>query len=142
MHDTDHRQRTADPMAPTVACGNRASCRFEGHGFPESSAGSNDGGIYRLNNPSNNPAFGPLRAWSSLNHDLSLTEFYDVNFETVTNVIVGGTQDVGNALQSATNSPLWNSIAGGDGAYVAADGRSLYFSAITGFIFCRYVLPR
>jgi outer membrane protein OmpA-like peptidoglycan-associated protein len=85
---------------------------------------ADDGGIYRLTNPGQ-----AARIWESLNGDLSLTEFYDVAYQTVDDLILGGTQDVGTGLQSATGSKTWDALLPADGAQVAVDGTRLYYSA-------------
>ena len=67
--------------------------------------------------------------WGSLNDDLSLAEFYDIAYDPVNNLILGGTQDIGVALQSASASSTWNTIRQGDGAFVEIDGSTLFYSS-------------
>jgi len=67
--------------------------------------------------------------WNSLNHDLSLTEFYDIAYDSANHLILGGTQDIGVALQSAFGSTVWDTLRQGDGAFVETDGSTLYYSS-------------
>ena len=82
-----------------------------------------DGGIYQLRN-----AASPGEAWESLNADLSLTEFYSLAYDPVSHVILGGTQDIGNALQSSQDSTTWNTLAKGDGTVVGFSGTKAIYS--------------
>lgn len=82
-----------------------------------------DGGIYELRNPDD-----VSRTWRSLIDDLSLTEFYSLAYDTINDVILGGTQDVGALLQSAEDSVIWNTVAKGDGAVVEFNNGNPIFS--------------
>jgi hypothetical protein len=84
---------------------------------------ADDGGIYRLRNPG---VAG--RTWESFNHDLILTELYDVAYDGVNDRILGGNQDTGVGHQSATNSVIWNSLLQADGAFVDVSGTTHYFN--------------
>ncbi len=77
-----------------------------------------DGGIYQLRNVAS-----PGRAWESLNADLSLTQFTNIAYDPIFDVILGGAQDNGVPLQSATGSTTWNGIGGGDGGIVQFSSR-------------------
>jgi hypothetical protein len=79
---------------------------------------SNDGGIYRLNNPSN-PA---TRAWVSLNGNLRVTEFHSISFDPLSKVVFGGTQDNGTPVQAVANQITFDELQGGDGGVVGVDG--------------------
>jgi Ca2+-binding RTX toxin-like protein/outer membrane protein OmpA-like peptidoglycan-associated protein len=84
----------------------------------------NDGGIVELRN-----ANDPARTWRSLNDDLSLSEFYSLAYDPIGDIILGGLQDIGNALQTATDSPAWTSVSKGDGAIVGfSNGNPIYSS--------------
>ena len=72
---------------------------------------ADDGGLYRLLNPGQ-----PDQSWQSLNAGLSLTEFYSVAYDTVNNRIIGGTQDIGVAVQPTSGSAAWSTVRQGDGA--------------------------
>ncbi|MEE8524882.1 MAG: hypothetical protein V3T72_13190, partial [Thermoanaerobaculia bacterium] len=66
--------------------------------------------------------------WRSANGDLSLTELYSVAYDSPQDLIVGGAQDVGTGLQSATGASLWNGLIQADGAVVQTDASTRYFS--------------
>ena len=75
-----------------------------------------DGGIYRRTSPRDNSG-----DWFSLNGNLQITEMHDVAYDTLSNVIVSGNQDVGTSGQSAANSLYWDSVIDGDGGDVVID---------------------
>lgn len=80
-----------------------------------------DGGIYRLTNPST-PA---TRAWSSVNGNLSVFEFYSVAYDSVNHLLLGGSQDNGSPQQTVMDSLTnWTDQTGGDG-FVAQDFNAL-----------------
>ena len=95
---------------------------------------ADDGGIYRLINPSDDPALGDRRHWISLNNDLTITEFNSVGYDPVNQVILGGTQDVGTIIKSSqvnvTRAPAdspeyqWETLMQGDGGVVQVDSAS------------------
>ena len=73
---------------------------------------ADDGGIYRLNNPS---GIGGARFWESLIGDLQITEVGDLAYDPINQIVTVGTQDTGNQEQSAANSLQWTSVSLGDG---------------------------
>src|SRR5215510_691448 len=76
-----------------------------------------DGGIYRRTSPQNNTG-----DWFSLNGDIQTTEFHDVAYDTISNIILlGGAQDNGTSVQITMGSKTWRLISGGDGGDVAVD---------------------
>jgi len=77
-----------------------------------------DGGIFRLSGPNNDPLF---RLWHPLNSDLQPTEFNSVAYDFLNNVIVGGAQDTGAPTQEAENSASWDEdfFREGDGGVTA-----------------------
>ncbi len=81
---------------------------------------SDDGGIYRLMNPS---SVG--RLWTSVIGNLNVMEVHNVAKDSVTNVLIIGAQDNGTHQQQAANNPRWTLINGGDGGDVAVDSASL-----------------
>ncbi|MCH5378195.1 MAG: hypothetical protein JJ992_29925, partial [Planctomycetes bacterium] len=83
-----------------------------------------DGGIYRMVDPGT-----PAQTWQSINADLNLTEFYSIGFSLTSNLLVGGAQDNGSTLQSASGSLEWIEVGGGDGSIVQVAGDTFYFSA-------------
>lgn len=74
---------------------------------------TDDGGIFRLTNAA---APGGTDDWMSLNANLRAIEFHSVTYDTADNLIVGGSQDNGSAVQSATGSQTWTMFQGGDGS--------------------------
>jgi hypothetical protein len=88
-----------------------------------------DGGIYRRTNPQNNTG-----DWFSLIGNLQTTEFHNIAYDTVSNIIIGGAQDTGTPQQTASGSLIWNSVSTADGGDVAVDttsqpGRSIRYSS-------------
>ncbi len=86
---------------------------------------ADDGGIYRLTNPNT-----ATRKWSSVNGNLRVTEFYSVAYDSLNNVVFGGTQDVGTLRQQTTGEFPWDTIQGGDGGVVHVDVTSSPGNAI------------
>ncbi|MFL5521778.1 MAG: OmpA family protein, partial [Gemmatimonadales bacterium] len=95
-----------------------------------------DGGIYELRNAG---TAGAGRTWHSLNADLTLAEFYSLAYDPARDLILGGLQDNGDALQGATDSVAWNAVAGGDGSIVGfSNGNPIYSSqSLGGFTVAR-----
>ncbi|MAE66420.1 MAG: hypothetical protein CMJ18_19295, partial [Phycisphaeraceae bacterium] len=85
----------------------------------------NDGGINRRTSPGD--ATGD---WFPLNGDLQVTELHDVEYDPVANVVIGGAQDTGTPLQSATASPVFDDRTTADGGDVAVDHTTLIGRAI------------
>ncbi|MCA9151221.1 MAG: hypothetical protein KDA92_18045, partial [Planctomycetales bacterium] len=89
-----------------------------------------DGGIYKRTSPRTNQG-----DWYSINGDLQVTEIHDIAYDTVSNVLVSGTQDNGSIQQLTAGSMVWEQIsterqsisfivtsrANGDGGDVAVD---------------------
>ena len=75
-----------------------------------------DGGIYRRTSPRDNTG-----DWFSLNGNLQVTEMHDVAYDTLSNVIVSGNQDVANSQQTAPGSVYWDTVGDGDGGDVVID---------------------
>jgi hypothetical protein len=88
---------------------------------------SNDGGVYRLNNPSN-PA---SRIWVSINGNLRVTEFHSISFDPLSKVIFGGTQDNGTPVQEVGNKFTSDDFQGGDGGVVGVDGNQTMHAGTT-----------
>jgi Matrixin len=78
---------------------------------------SSDGGIYRLPNPSQTSS-----TWQSMIGDLRAFELYDVAYDPVQHVIIGGAQDDGVPYQNSQNSAVWTAFQGGDGGQVGIGG--------------------
>ncbi|HEU0179039.1 MAG TPA: hypothetical protein VFV58_32645 [Blastocatellia bacterium] len=85
----------------------------------------NDGGVYRRTSPQNNTG-----DWFSINGDIQTTEFHDVAYDTISNVIlIGGAQDTGTPAQLTAGSTTWRSVSTADGGDVAVDNISLASSS-------------
>lgn len=86
-----------------------------------------DGGIYKRTNPQG------LGDWFSLNGDLQITELHSVDWDANSNIIIGGTQDVGTIEQKKTGSLEYRQTWLADGGRVLVDdstrGTSLRFSS-------------
>ena len=79
-----------------------------------------DGGIYRRTNPGNNTG-----DWFSINGNIQTTEFHDIAYDSVSNVLFGGAQDTGTSEQITPSSPTWRSTSTADGGGVEVDTTSL-----------------
>ncbi|MEJ2698045.1 MAG: hypothetical protein P8Z70_00015, partial [Desulfuromonadales bacterium] len=55
------------------------------------------------------------RFWLSMNGNLSISEFSDIAYDPLNDIVTGGAQDVGNQMQSAPDSSAWDSVMQGDG---------------------------
>lgn len=77
-----------------------------------------DGGIYKRVSP--RTATG---AWFSLNGDLAVTEYHGISYDSLSDRVFGGTQDVGTVRQvDATR--VFTSVSTGDGGDTAIDNQS------------------
>jgi len=79
-----------------------------------------DGGIYRLSNPSGNGT----RTWVPLIGNLRCTEMFTIAYDSLNHVFFSGTQDNGVIKQSSANSYEAQQELGGDGNRTAADSTS------------------
>jgi photosystem II stability/assembly factor-like uncharacterized protein len=78
-----------------------------------------DGGVYGRTNPLT--ANGD---WNSLNGNLATTEFHNIAWDSVGNVVIGGAQDTGTPQQPSAGSGTWASVSTADGGDVAVDDTS------------------
>jgi photosystem II stability/assembly factor-like uncharacterized protein len=90
---------------------------------------TDDGGIYRRTNPSDNTG-----DWLSINGDIQTTEFHDISYDSNANILIGGAQDTGTPEQIVTGGTNWNSVSTADGGDVAVDdistpGQSVRYSS-------------
>jgi hypothetical protein len=74
-----------------------------------------DGGIFRLNNPTNTLS----QTWSDLNGNLSITQFTGIAVDPTNGNVIGGSQD--NGTEKYTDSTAWTRIQFGDGGMVRLD---------------------
>lgn len=77
---------------------------------------TDDGGIYRRTQPQSNTG-----DWFSLNGDLQSTEYHGVAYDTVSNIIFGGAQDVGTSSQLPAFGQTFETLAQGDGGDPGVD---------------------
>lgn len=80
---------------------------------------TDDGGVYRQTNPQD--ATGD---WVSVNGNVELMEGHSCEYDTTSNVVLCGTQDVGNAEQPSPGSTTWRQVTQGDGGVVQIDDSS------------------
>ncbi len=74
---------------------------------------ADDGGIYRLSDPGN---VGSVRAWTSRNGDLRISEIVSVGYDPLNGIVFTGNQDTGSAEQIDPANPfVWRTIGQGDG---------------------------
>ncbi len=78
----------------------------------------NDGGIYRLVNPN---SAAVTRQWVPVVGDIRPTEIHSVAYDPLSEVVFGGTQDNGTAIQQAPVGFTWSELIQGDGGVVAVD---------------------
>jgi photosystem II stability/assembly factor-like uncharacterized protein len=87
------------------------------HGFafqpgnPSTIVVGNDGGVFMSQNGG--------ASWSSLNQNLTLTQFYGISVTPNGSQVLGGSQDNGTNLYSG--SIAWTPVLGGDGGFTAID---------------------
>ena len=89
-----------------------------------------DGGIFRRTSPQDNRG-----DWFAMQGNLQVTEFHDIAYDTNSNIILGGAQDVGTPQQNGTALTDWagvqvfdSGVAGrinADGGDVAVDTTSM-----------------
>lgn len=77
---------------------------------------TDDGGVYKRTNPTTSNG-----TWQSLNGNLQITEMHSVAYDRLSNVAIGGTQDVGTVEQASSGNLTWRTVNQGDGGVVAVD---------------------
>lgn len=91
---------------------------------------SNDGGVYRTANARAEVARGPgvtctpgssAVAFTSLTHELGVTQFYHGAVFPDGKRFLGGAQDNSTLIGEVASGTIWQSRVGGDGGYVAVD---------------------
>lgn len=81
---------------------------------------ADDGGISLRSNPAASTGL-----WTSLNGNLAVTETTRVAYDSNTNTVITGTQDVGATMQAAPGSGNYTTSLQGDGGDVAVDAVTL-----------------
>lgn len=77
---------------------------------------SDDGGVYRRTQP--NATSG---VWQSVNGNLQTTEFHSFAYDSFSNRVIGGTQDVGTQDEDQIALKRFRSVSTGDGGDVAVN---------------------
>jgi hypothetical protein len=80
---------------------------------------ASDGGVYQVTNPAST-SMG-AQTWTSVNGSLQISEMYNISYDSVFDVILGGDQDTGNPSQIAAGSFTYTDNSGGDGGATAVD---------------------
>lgn len=75
-----------------------------------------DGGIYVRTNPQTSNG-----DWFSRHGNMQNTEFHSIAYDSNSDIILGGAQDVGTPQQFSTGSFTWDSVSVADGGDVAVD---------------------
>lgn len=78
---------------------------------------SDDGGIYKRVNPRTTTG-----AWLSLNGDLQVTEYHGLSYDTVSDRVIGGSQDNGTTEQRDATR-VFTAVSTGDGGHPAVEDR-------------------
>ena len=95
---------------------------------------TNDGGIVRLVSPNT-----ATRNWVAIDGDIRSAEFHSIAYDTVSNIVFGGTQDNGTAVQKTPGNFTWMQLLGADGGVVGVDAsnpvESLRYSSFQNFGF-------
>ena len=90
-----------------------------------------DGGVYRRSYPEANGG-----DWYSLNGNLMVAEMHSVKWDSVTDTIRAGTQDIGTPEQVTPGGVVWRTVYSADGGKVAIDdsgAESIRYSSYQNF---------
>jgi regulation of enolase protein 1 (concanavalin A-like superfamily) len=77
----------------------------------------NDGGVYKTTDIRG----AAERGYTSLNHNLGVTQFYGAAGHAESGTIIGGTQDNGTLFNQPPQATRWEQTLPGDGGFVASD---------------------
>jgi len=75
-----------------------------------------DGGIYRRTSPQDDTG-----DWFSINGDMASTEYHGIAYDSLSDIIIGGAQDVGTTEQLVPDGATFRSVSTADGGDVAVD---------------------
>jgi hypothetical protein len=96
---------------------------------------ANDGGIARLVSPNDASA----RKWVAIDGDIGSAEFHSIAYDPVSNIVFGGTQDNGTAVQAKQGNFTWMGLLAGEGGVVGVDAsnpmQSFRYSSFQNFGF-------
>jgi photosystem II stability/assembly factor-like uncharacterized protein len=88
-----------------------------------------DGGVYRRTLPDSDQG-----DWFSINGDLASTEYHGIAYDAISDIVIGGAQDIGTTEQIVTDGSRFRSVSTADGGDVAVDdvasaGESIRYSS-------------
>lgn len=86
---------------------------------------ADDGGVYRFQNPDLNST---MSMWVPIGGNLQIAEIHSGDYDSVGNVVTGGTQDIGTIEQVNAGEAIWRSVNQGDGGRVAIDDLNEFVS--------------
>ena len=96
---------------------------------------TNDGGIARLVSPNDASA----RKWVAIDGNIKSAEFHSIAYDPLSNIVFGGTQDNGTAVQAQQGNFTWMGLLAGDGGVVGVDAsnpmQSFRYSSFQNFGF-------
>jgi hypothetical protein len=96
---------------------------------------TNDGGIARLVSPNT----ASTRKWVAIDGNIRSAEFHSIAYDPLSNIVFGGTQDNGTAVQAQQGNFTWMGLLGADGGVVGVDAsnstESLRYSSFQNFGF-------
>ncbi|MEN1729448.1 MAG: RTX toxin, partial [Pseudomonadota bacterium] len=75
-----------------------------------------DGGVYRRTLPASDQG-----DWFSINGDLASTEYHGIAYDAISDIVIGGAQDIGTTEQIDSDGSRFRSVSTADGGDVAVD---------------------
>jgi len=96
---------------------------------------TNDGGIARLVSPNT----ASTRKWVAIDGNIRSAEFHSIAYDSLSNIVFGGTQDNGTPVQKTPGNFTWMQLVGADGGVVGVDAsnstETLRYSSFQNFGF-------
>jgi len=115
---------TQVPEIPTGGTANRTQPHADHRSAAIDSRGAlidgNDGGLYRNLRPRDNQG-----DWTGIMGDLQISEFHDIAYDPLADIVFAGAQDNGTSAQLAPGGTVWGLLGGGDGGDVQVDVKSV-----------------
>jgi hypothetical protein len=125
----------AKPTGATTGTSPHSDSRFMAFDAKGNLLQANDGGIARLVNPNT----AATRSWVAVVGDIASAEFHSIAYDSLSNIVFGGSQDNGTAVQKTPGNFTWMGLLGGDGGVVGVDAsnstESLRYSSFQNFGF-------
>ncbi len=81
---------------------------------------SDDGGVFRRTSPIDNTG-----DWFSLNGDLQTTELHKASYDSLSGIVIAGSQDNGTVQALEAGDNTWEVLLGGDGSVTLVDSITL-----------------